>query len=65
MSICGCASSATADDTGEAIADKPKFKLRHFIANARVCLDANFHEGLAEEAEIKVLVRGAINQGLR
>lgn len=59
MSICGCASSATADNTGGATADKPKLTLRHFMANARVCLDANFDEGLPEEAEIEVLVRKA------
>ena len=65
LSICGCASSATADDAGGTTADKPKPPLRHFITNARVCLDANFAEGLAEEAEIEVLVREAVNQGLR
>ena len=56
MSICGCTSSATADDTGGATADKPKPPTRHFMANARACLDANFAEGLPEGAEIEVLV---------
>ena len=65
MSICGCPSSATADDTGGATADKPKPPPRHFMANARACLDANFDEGLPEEAEIEVLVRETVNQGLR
>jgi len=47
------------DRTGRAAADKPKLGLRHFIANARVCLDANFGEGLPEDADIKALVRKA------
>ena len=35
------------------------------MANARACLDANFAEGQPEGAEIEVLVREAVNQGLR